>query len=86
LDRTDEDRQNDFLNGALEMHMAIEERRKTLCEVEEKKFYRGESSIIEKCNLGCSAADVEHQIVLYVSVEQLALVYICNYVMLTAPG
>ena len=48
--------------------MAIEERRKALCEVEEKKFYRGENSMMEKCNLGCNAANVERQIVLYVSV------------------
>ena len=66
--------------------MAIKERRKTLCEDEEKKFYRGENSIIEKCNLSCVVTSVEHQVVLYVSVEQLALVYICNYVILTAPG
>ena len=50
--------------------MAIEERKKALCVVEEEKFYRGETSMIEKCNLGCAITNVEKQIVLYVSVRQ----------------
>ena len=68
MDSRDEDKQNDFLNGAFQDHMAINDRMKTICEDEEKKFYRGESSMIEKCNLSCLTAPVERQIVLYVSV------------------
>lgn len=67
LDKTNKDKQNDFLNGAFEQHMAIEERKKALCKVEEKKFYRGEESDIEKCNFNCTTTNVEKQIVLYVS-------------------
>ena len=67
MDENDEDLQNEFLNGALEFHMAIKGRKKELCIIEEEKFYRGETSMIEKCNLGCAVTDVEKQIVLYVS-------------------
>ena len=66
LDKRNKDKQNDFLNGAFELHMAIEERKKILCKAEEKKFYRGEKSMVEKCNLGCAVANVEKQIVTYV--------------------
>lgn len=68
LDKSNEDKQNDFLNGAFELHMAIEEKRKTLCKAEEKKFYRGEVSLVDKCNLGCGITNVEKQIVKYVRI------------------
>ena len=71
MDENDEDLQNDFLNGAFELHMAIEERKKALCKVEEEKFYRGEVFVMEKCNLGCAVTNVERLIVLYVSVYKL---------------
>ena len=48
--------------------MAIVGRKRELCTVEEEKFYRGETSMIEKCNLGCAVTNIEKQIVLYVSV------------------
>ena len=68
LDEKNEDQQNDFLNGAFQYHMAINERMKEICEDEEMKFYRGEDSVIDKCNITCVTAQVERQIVLYVSV------------------
>ena len=70
LDKRNEDKQNDFLNGAFQYHAAINDRMKTICEDEEKKFYRGEDSMIEKCNLSCVTAQAERQIVLYVSVRR----------------
>lgn len=72
LDKKNEDKQNDFLNGAFELHMAIEERKKALCIIEEKKFYQGNNSTMEamgECNLSCATTNVEKQIVLYVSVR-----------------
>ena len=69
LDKMNEDEQNDFLNGALEQHMALEERKKALCKIEEKKFYRGEDSMIDQCNLGCITSKVEQLIALYVSLK-----------------
>ena len=67
MDENNEDLQNDFLNGIFQIHMAIEESKKELCKAEEEKFFRGESSMIEKCNLNCAVANAEKQIVLYVS-------------------
>lgn len=70
LDENNEDLQNEFLSGAFEFHMAIVGKKKELCIVEEEKFYRGEMSMIKKCNLGCAITNVERQIVLYVSACQ----------------
>ena len=64
-----EDEQNDAVNAAFEYHMALNERMETICKDEEKKFYLGENSMIGKCNISCSTANVERQIVLYVSVR-----------------
>lgn len=69
LDREDEDEQNDAVNGALEYHMAIKDKMEAICKDEEKKYYRGENSMIEKCNLSCITTNIERQIVLYVSVR-----------------
>lgn len=67
LDEKNEDKQNDAVNEALENHMAIKERMEAFCVDEEKKFYRGENSSIEKCNFSCITANIERQIVSYVS-------------------
>ena len=64
-----EHNQNDAINAALEYHMAVNSKMETICKDEEKKFYRGESSMIEKCNISCITANVERRIVLYVSVR-----------------
>lgn len=68
LDKNNEDYQNDAVNAAFEYHMAVNSRMETICKDEEKKFYRGESSMIENCNISCITANAERQIVLYVSV------------------
>ena len=56
--------------------MAINDRMRAICEDEEKKFYRGEDSMIDKCNLSCITVSAERQIVLYVSVRT-TVVKIC---------